>query len=179
MRFPNLSSGNTTLVCSLVASTSLSVTSVDAQTSSKPSLRAIPAKQAQERAEDQEREQQERERYKGITLKSDSRVTGVHRALQKQIAGILKANDLALTQRIEHHEWMSNTRYLNITGWYASISNVALGPNGMIVTLKVRPRHDCDGSFMTTSHTIERYLFANGKLTFLDLVYAGGVSTWN
>lgn len=179
MRFPNLSSGNTTLVCSLVALTSLAVTSVEAQTWSHPSLRAIQAKQAQKRAEEQEREQQERERYKGITLKSDSEVTAVDRALQKQIAGILKANDLALTQRIEHYQWMSKNRYLKITGWYASISNVALGPNGMIVTLKVSPRHDCDGSFMTTSHTTERYLFANGKLTFLDLIYTGGVSTWN
>jgi hypothetical protein len=136
-------------------------------------------KQDQKRAQELGRERQVRERYKGISVKTDPKATGDDHALQDRIAGLLSAMDIVPRQRIECYQWMSKNQYLKITGWYGSILGVTSGPDGKIVTLEVRPRNDCAGGFWTTSHTIERYLFANGKLSFLELVYKGGISTWN
>jgi hypothetical protein len=152
----------------------MAVMSVDAQTRN-----AGKEKQVQERAQDLERERHERERYKGISLKTDPKASGDDHALQKRIADLPSTMDIVPRQRIECFQWMSNNQYLKITGWYGSISDVTPDPNGKIVTLVVRPRNDCAGGFWTSSHTIERYLFSNGKLSFLDLIYKGGVSTWN
>lgn len=171
MHVPNVCTRRITLVCLVVALTSMGVKSADAQMLSK----AAREKQAKER----EREGQEAERYKGISVETDPKATGDDHALQKRIADLLSVMDIVPRERTECFQWMSKSPYTKITGWYGSISNVTSDPKGKIVTLVVRPRTACDGAFWTSSHTIERYLFANGELGFLGLVYQGGVTTWN
>jgi hypothetical protein len=188
MQSPNVHVGKVGLTFSVVGLTLMAVPSVVGQTGNQGNRPKRPVKlpgvistaeQKEKRAQELERERQERERYKGISVKTDPKATGDDLALQKRIADLLSAMDIVPSQRVECFEWMSRNKYLKITGWYGSILDVTSDPDGAIVTLEVRPRHDCDGSFRTSSHTIESYRYANGKLRFLELFYKAGVGTWN
>jgi hypothetical protein len=188
MQSPNVHTGKIRLTLSIVALALMAVPSVVAQTGNQGNSPKRPVKlpgvfsgaeHREKRAQELERERQERERYKGISVKTDPKATGDDLALQKRIADLLSAMDIVPSQRVECFKWMSKNKYLKITGWYGAILDVTSDLDGAIVTLEVRPRHDLDGSFATSSHTVERYRFANGKLRFLELFYKAGVGTWN
>lgn len=116
-------------------------------------------------------------RYKGTQVRPDPRATGDALALQPRIANLLSAGDVVPELRKEHFRKMAESESSPITGWYGTILDVTPDRGGVVVTVRFGPRSV--GGFATSSTTTERYRFADGRLRFLDLVYKGGVSTWN
>jgi hypothetical protein len=158
----------------------VTITSADAQTRDGGPVEARKVASEKEfneaRARQRARDHAEERRYKGTQVRLDTKGTGDALALQTRIAGLLSAEDLVPELRKEHFREMSANKHTPITGWYCTILDVTPDRGGAVVTVRVWPRSI--GGFATSSTTTERYRFADGRLRFLDLVYKGGISTW-
>jgi hypothetical protein len=146
------------------------------ETGTRPGLSPSRKERAGGIDRSRERALEEQRRYKGTQVRPDPKATGIALALQLRIASLLDAQDFVPEPRKVSFRWMYESEHTPVTGWNGRILDVTPDRDGMVVTVEFRVRPT---GFCTSATSTERYRLSHGRLRFLDLVYKGGVSTWN
>jgi hypothetical protein len=112
--------------------------------------------------------QEERERYKGITVKPHPEAAGDIRDVHKSVAASLMKSDFVPPERLQRFQWIPQEMRTPITGWDATILSAAPIPGGIVVKMKVYPKHDGDAGFHAPNdYLIETYKVSGGTVKYV------------
>jgi hypothetical protein len=132
---------------------------------------------AQARAVNLAMERQEADRYRGLSVEADPDAQGEELAVQERIADQLSRLDYVPAHRVEHFRWIPEQLGLPILGWRGRIVAAAPDPDGVRITVRVTPI----AGIGTADHTLEFYLYSNGRLVHVasEGATSRGVTTFN
>jgi hypothetical protein len=117
-----------------------------------------------------QRAQQERERYKGITVNPHPQALGATHTFQMNICKLISKLDFVPDARLQRFRWIPQEMNTPITGWKAIILDTAPAADGVLVRIKVTPRHDGNGGFHApNAFTIESYVLKNNQISYIGL----------
>lgn len=151
----------------------------EAQTASRPPMRknqmpianylfSRPSLSPEARAEASAKAQQERERYKGITVKPHPQALGANLTAQSKLAALIASKDYIPEARRERFRWISDEMRTPITGWDATIVGTVPNDNGVLVKIKVSPKHEGDVGFHAPDEFLfESYLVSGNQIKYL------------
>jgi hypothetical protein len=104
------------------------------------------------------------EPYRGLSVEPDPEATGDTLALQERIAALLARMDYVPAHRVDHFRWITEEMRLKIVGWHGRILETKPTRDGIRVLMKVWPV----AGIGTSDHTLESYLYADGRLVHLN-----------
>ena len=113
--------------------------------------------------------QREALRYRGLSVEPQPEAEGPELERQERICGLLSKLDFVPDNRLERFRWIGVHGGV-ITGWEGEIQEARAVPGGLVVTMKVYPRHTAGGLAAVDGHAVEQYLYSGGRLRFLGSV---------
>lgn len=108
-------------------------------------------------------------KQRGSVISPHPDATGDVRVLQEKLAALLSQQDPVPLGRLIHFRWC-DTPDLGLRGWKGTIKDVVRAPQGLLMTIEMRPYlvSQLGGITDTPDHVIETYLYSNGHMAFLD-----------
>ncbi len=121
-------------------------------------------------------ERQKSEQYRGLSVEPHPAASGQAFVVQERIANLLGRLDYVPAHRVEHFRWIPEMG-MTISGWRGQIVETAPAPNGIRVTVKVKPIV----ALGTKDYTLESYLYTDGRLVHFasEGAPSRGVTTFN
>lgn len=112
---------------------------------------------------------EETELYTGIHVGVDKNLKGVTAKQLKVIATIMANADIQPPDRIQRFSWIPEQLATKITGWDATIIEMAPTAEGIHVRFRVMPLHAGNAGLMTTDYALETYMISDSGAQLLQI----------